>query len=444
MPERATLRHAAAFALACSLACGAQTRKGPEPPPPQKIVRAVAVYEWTGDRDKPTAARLVPVSLYINDEFQDAALYLSRPVPLALETDNVYELQRSGIAQGTLTLQTAAHMHYSAAASGFDDGWVGYGLFKPEPVLATTASSAPSNAHMLSPDGRPHFGKPSDATPAAPASATPDKQSTTPTSSPATPPPITTASSNDADRPTLRKVTPQQQKRKGGRDEASVTEAGGLLGDDPNRPYLHHGGAEKAAMVPPLKGLPADMKQLVAVSDAEDRPEHNFAYDWSSDTEKARTLSTLESLARTALAPPLAAASAHNTSPHHKTATAAAPPVPITLLDEDLHAIEISYGGGDVYIFTARTTKTDAPDRFVTLIAESDIYGKPQILLQSLTDSAHLDQSPRLLFIDAVDADADNRAELLFELRGQAQRQFALYHVAQGTAQQVYLSGGTQ
>jgi hypothetical protein len=47
-------------------------------------------------------------------------------------------------------------------------------------------------------------------------------------------------------------------------------------------------------------------------------------------------------------------------------------------------------------------------------------------------------------FIDAVDADGDNRAELLFELRGETQRQFALYRIAQGTAEQTFLSGTLQ
>ena len=37
--------------------------------------------------------------------------------------------------------------------------------------------------------------------------------------------------------------------------------------------------------------------------------------------------------------------------------------------------------------------------------------------------------------VDAVDAMADNRGELLFELRGATQRQFALYRVLRGQAE---------
>ena len=43
---------------------------------------------------------------------------------------------------------------------------------------------------------------------------------------------------------------------------------------------------------------------------------------------------------------------------------------------------------------------------------------------------------------DAVDAMADNRGELLFELRGATQRQFALYRVLRGQAEKLFVSGG--
>jgi len=43
---------------------------------------------------------------------------------------------------------------------------------------------------------------------------------------------------------------------------------------------------------------------------------------------------------------------------------------------------------------------------------------------------------------DAVDAMADNRGELLFELRGATQRQFALYRVLRGQAEKLFVNGG--
>ena len=73
-------------------------------------------------------------------------------------------------------------------------------------------------------------------------------------------------------------------------------------------------------------------------------------------------------------------------------------------------------------------------EKFVTLIAQPDLYGSLLVLFKSVTDAAHLDDSPRMRLVDAVDALADNRGELLFELRGTAQRQFALYRVLRGRA----------
>ena len=80
--------------------------------------------------------------------------------------------------------------------------------------------------------------------------------------------------------------------------------------------------------------------------------------------------------------------------------------------------------------------------KFVTLIAQPDLYGNPLVLLKNVTDGAHLDETPRMHLVDAVDVLADNRGELLFELRGASQRQFALYRVLRGTAEKIFVTGG--
>jgi hypothetical protein len=79
-----------------------------------------------------------------------------------------------------------------------------------------------------------------------------------------------------------------------------------------------------------------------------------------------------------------------------------------------------------------------APQKFVTLVAQPDLYGGVMVLFKSVTDAAHLDERPRLRLVDAVDAMADNRGELLFELRGKTQRQFALFRVLRGSAEQMF------
>ena len=92
-------------------------------------------------------------------------------------------------------------------------------------------------------------------------------------------------------------------------------------------------------------------------------------------------------------------------------------------------------------VLSAHTDGAGAQQKFVTLVAQPDLYGNVLVLLKNVTDAAHLDDKPRMRLIDAVDALADNRGELLFELRGATQRQFALYRVLRGQVDKLFTSG---
>lgn len=91
-------------------------------------------------------------------------------------------------------------------------------------------------------------------------------------------------------------------------------------------------------------------------------------------------------------------------------------------------------------VLSAHTDGAGPQQKFVTLIAQPDLYGSVVVLKKNVTDAAHLDVTPRMVLIDAVDAEADNRGELLFELRGRSQRQFALYRVYRGQMTQLFTS----
>ena len=93
-------------------------------------------------------------------------------------------------------------------------------------------------------------------------------------------------------------------------------------------------------------------------------------------------------------------------------------------------------------VLSARTDGPPKDQKFVTLIAQPDLYGNVLVLFKNVTDGAHLDDHPRMRLIDAVDALADNRGELLFELRGATQRQFALYRVLRGSAEKIFITSG--
>jgi len=449
----------------------------------ENVVRAVAVYEWTGDMAKPAASRLIPVSLFIDGKFEDAAVYLARPVPFALITGNVYELDKSGVPLGALDLLFSRHLvPADTASSDYDDGWFGYGKFvSPEPPRKSTLKASKTlpliNGVDDDSDDKPHFSARS-AAPGSGGSATPTPGTTPSTTNPADDPDRptmkrrsdtsdTSATSaqtdsgatpaEDPDRPTLRRRSPSDAKPTKG-DQGSVTSTGSL-NDDPNRPLLHRGKPEGALTdtdLPKLSGLPGDaeLHQLVAISDAADRQPHDFTLTWTDEAAHQEILAKMQALARAQLtayeaanAVPPPAPQPDTRRPNSKLRRSVAketPPPPEPLLEEQLKAYYLSYGGTPTYVYSAHTDGIGPTLRFVTIVAQVDTQGEPQTVIKSVTDAAHLDRTPRMRLVDAVDAEASNRASLLFELRAQNSRQFALYRVIGARADQTFLTGTTE
>ena len=501
MRQKLILAVASLSAVGLSGALAGQMHKVTKP---EDVVRAVGVYEWIGDRTKPTATRLIPVSLYIDDEFQDAGVYLSRPVPFALDIGTIYEVDKAGVPGGNLELISARRLKPVGDTDRFDDGWVGYGKFaapkvkkaaalKPSTTTATitsdkldkdsdrptfarrvdhteagstpsTTSSGSSKAGPPAPPDdpdRPHLSKkPDSPTPAA----ADDKSATADAPADKTPPATTSGTpSPDADRPTLRKRSPEEAKK--ARKEADQSSARGLatsLNDDPDRPTLRRGRGQQElveADLPLIKGIPVGLNQAVAVSDASNRPVHDFSRPWEDDAERATVLGKMQALAQAQLAAYAATnASAPKPSPapaktsakkpisklrHAKVPESVTPPA-IPLLDEQLNGYTLSYGGAATYVYTAHTDGEGDQLRYVTIVAQRDTFGELKAAIQNVTDAAHLDRTPWMRIVDAVDADASNRASLLFELRGQSARQFALYRVIATRPEQIFLTGTTQ
>ncbi len=54
-------------------------------------------------------------------------------------------------------------------------------------------------------------------------------------------------------------------------------------------------------VVPTLMGLPPDMQQAVAVSDAKSRPDHPWTYSWANPDDEGKMKAAVEDLARAAL-----------------------------------------------------------------------------------------------------------------------------------------------
>jgi hypothetical protein len=264
-------------------------------------------------------------------------------------------------------------------------------------------------------------------------------------------------SANDPDRPTLKRHSVEDAKKAKNGDISTVT-ATGSLNDDPSRPNLHRGKPVSAMTetdLPKLTGLPPNLHQMVAVSDAVNRDPHIFTLDWDDEAQHQAILQKMQGMARAQLTAygqppataPLSASAAKKTTPTttparpHRT-TAPAPPQP--LLDEELKAYMLSYGGAATYVYSANTGGTGAALRYVTIVAQDDGLGDIKPAIQNVTDASHLNRTPMMQFVDVVDAEASNRASLLFELRSQNARQFALYRVIASHPEQIFLTGTTQ
>lgn len=462
-------------------------------------VRAVGVLEWTGDQDHPKASRLIPVSVYDGAELQDGGIYLARPAPLALSSEVEYELKDNGKTVGFFDINNAGQVQGS---------WVGFGVWKPLPKPKPLAHTTPSASKEVwaddaqsdhpvlhrkhssgdtsgadtdkggssgsAPDpDRPTLHK-KDSGDSSSASGTTTGDSSTPAdpdrptlhkkdSSDSTSDSSTNSgTAPDPDRPTLHKKAsddsasssastsdpdrPKLKKKAQSTEDVAYVDSVSTL-SDPDRPTLKRGKSIESGpgVGPTLMGLPPDMRQVVAVSDAKSRPEHLWTYSWADPGDEAKMKANLEDLARNALGlkpPAPAPAPVHKTTASaRKKANPAPPAAPAPLLDEQFRVFELAYGSGATMVLSAHTDGTGAKEKFVTLVAQPDLYGNVLVLVKNVTDAAHLDDKPRMRLVDAVDAMADNRGELLFELRGETQRQFALYRVLRGQADRLFATG---
>ncbi len=497
----------------------AQTHKVAKP---ETVVRAVSVYEWTGDLAKPAASRVIPITLFIDRHLEDAGLYLARPVPLALQSGNIYELEQAGVPKGTVELVYARHLQAATAAEAYDDGWFGYGSFKSLPIPKKPIARKPSTQLAKvessgSDAGKPRFGgktgdsaaSPAPSDPAKPSDAKPDDAKAADTkdasADPDRPtmkrrntddPPSATADTNaktpaaadDPDRPTMKRRTDAasdttatngsaasapaaddpdrptlkrhsaEDARKAAKEktEASVTGAAGSLNDDPDRPNLHRGKPTRAMTetdLPKLSGLPVNTQQMIAISDAANRPVHDFTRAWEDDAERAAVLGKMQAIAQAQLAaygvPAATVAAKPQSVSAHRPDSKRRGLAPVRvgqsdLLEEKLNGYLLSYGDAPTFVYQAHTTGTGADLRYVTIVAQRDAQGEPAVAMRSLTDAAHLDRTARMRLVDAVDVEASNRASLLFEMRGQTSRQFGVYRVLGQHAEQIFSTGTTQ
>ena len=127
------------------------------------------------------------------------------------------------------------------------------------------------------------------------------------------------------------------------------------------------------------------------------------------------------------------AASAETPTVKQRKVASARKPVPETFEDVHMRIFDLSNSNDPVLILSAKThhpatAGTSAMEgEEITLVARTNLDGDLRRLFFSHTDARHLDITPGMELIDAIDADGDGRGELLFRRTTDAGSSYAIY-----------------
>jgi hypothetical protein len=422
-------------------------------------------------------ARLIPIVIMMDGKFFDAGSYKATPVPMALDFGVIYEGFKTGVSQGIFTITQPGQLNHNWIAEGT---WLPEGVKAPEktkkyappviedddtksdrPVLhrrkegaadkdesKPAAGTTPTTAPTSTPTGSP----PSSSAPSTTESA-PSTTSTSPSgSTSATSAPSGSASGS----------SPSATKDKDAAKPSSSSTSRTYASDeepinDPNRPILRRGKPdpnahhepfvnfdEAAETAKPASGKSvaapasdsASIQTFAAISDAKGPDPRPYTYDLKPAEEaiyRNKMLDLAATLVRTNGRPsPPAQASSLSKGSIKRAAAAKARD---QFEEARLRVFDLSSSNEPVLVLSARTavppagaTGAQVPKE-ITLVARTDLEGELQKLFFAQTDSHHLDVSPRMELIDAVDADGDGRGELLFRQTSDAGSTYAIYRV---------------
>ena len=398
--------------------------------------RALGLVELSSDGK----ARLIPIAIMVDGKFYDAGAYKASPVPLALWSETVYEAEKTGVPQGLFTVGGALQ-----TAPG---NWLADGKWRPAGSEPKTKKSAPTKPKVGDEDEGPPKLRRGD-------SDKPDAAKTAPSTAPSaeekkTPTPSTSAPSSSPQNPPKDSAPVDKQ------PEVASSNAND---DDPNRPILKRGkpeiestahpevGASTGALRRPVDtvkgGAKPDAKKAVmqtipAISDAGGPDPRPYSYDIKPDEEQKYRKGMLGLASDALLArvkdttpTPPGAKPATRTSATRRSPRTSQP----TFNDVQFHAFDLWNTNEPVFVLSATAhmpqsagaTAEPSQAYYITLVAKKNIYDELRKLYTGVTDDHHLDQTPRLELVDAVDADGDGRGELLFRRISDAGSAWGVY-----------------
>jgi len=350
-------------------------------------------------------AHLIPVAIAVDGKFFDAGSYKGTPVPMALDFGVVYEGFRTGVSQGTFTITQPGQAHHIWMAEGT---WLPAGAKPPEKgkkyeTPKIDDKDAPPRLHRG--DAKPAEAPPAEKS--APPLPAPRPQETVKVQEP--PPPV-----EDPNRPILRRGKP---------DPSARRELVKNFDEDPAPAKSAKDG----------KDAKNSIQIIPAISDAagpEPRP-YNFYLrpgDEAGYRAKMLELASAEYTRATASqqAPP---------ARPRKPSGASKPPSPI-FDDVKLSIFDLSNSNDAVLVLSAKMRSHAAADSAstgegeqITLVARATLEGVLRRIFFARTDERHLEDTPRMELIDAIDADGDGRGELLFRRTTDSGTSFAIYRV---------------
>jgi len=400
---------------------------------------------------------LVPVAILINGKFYDATAYKATPIPWALESGTIYEGERTGKSIGLFTVNGALH----SETPNTTVPWLGSGSWLPTGTEAPRTTRKAENVPVGiegTDEGPPRLSKAPPA-PTAPATPTSPPQASTPPPAASTPPTSTPRASSvpqqpstpapasappAANPPAASPTSPSAPKAEppAAQSTAPVVPPSDSGAGESNRPVLRRGrpteplpdddvpgysrpGAAKSASAKAAAALtPMGAVEIVpAISDAAGPEPHSFIYEWTNDEERDRIKQML-AMASDRLREYLATQARQTTTTKRATMGKAREGKPSEPVFENVKLRTFDLWGNNqpVLVLSAEAhfppASGVAPPSVMTydltLGARTDIYSNLHKLYAGITDKYHLDVTPRLELIDAVDADGDGRGELMF------------------------------
>lgn len=188
------------------------------------------------------------------------------------------------------------------------------------------------------------------------------------------------------------------------------------------------------------KTAQSNVKLIPAISDAAGPIPHPYTFQWIKGEEEDRHKQMI-ALAKQQVQKYVIAMDRLKITPTHpQPSKHAAIKVKEPVLDDvQMTAYDLWNSNQPVMVLTAQAHLPPPPPGVahsgvaselqysVTLVAYPDIYNNLHTLYSGVTDKFHLDLTPQLDLVDAVDADGDGRGELLFRETSDAGTGWVIY-----------------